>query len=241
MEHAAPTACRNGCGRPAAGGYPTCCRTCTSPGGGHGPLCNSLHAPLCENGCGRNVAGEYRTCCRTCRGPGSSHGPTCDAQNRHLHPAVCANHCGRPAARGYPTCCRTCSGPGSRHGPACDASHRRDDDDGDDDSLDSSDVIEDSQDDYSEEDDDEDGDGVAGATEWLIDRNTVTTTLSEHEARILSAGGSGCAICLDDFQAGQEARRLPCLDTFHKKCADEALRISRKCPLCQNPISTHTS
>ena len=38
---AAVEACENGCGRPAAEGFPTCCRTCGWSGGqSHGPICN---------------------------------------------------------------------------------------------------------------------------------------------------------------------------------------------------------
>ena len=37
--------CRNGCGRWAAVGYPTCCRSCTASGATtHGPICQALAA-----------------------------------------------------------------------------------------------------------------------------------------------------------------------------------------------------
>jgi len=55
-----------------------------------------------------------------------------------------------------------------------------------------------------------------------------------------------CSICLDDFQAGQLQRVLPCGHVFHAPCVDEWLvaGLTRSgegvCPLCkQNPLPSH--
>jgi hypothetical protein len=49
---------------------------------------------------------------------------------------------------------------------------------------------------------------------------------------------SSCAICLDDYVAGDELRFLPCsgLHHFHAHCVDAWLKSNKSCPLCKKPI-----
>ncbi|CAE8644168.1 unnamed protein product, partial [Polarella glacialis] len=46
-----------------------------------------------------------------------------------------------------------------------------------------------------------------------------------------------CAVCLSDYVDGEVLRRLPCQHIFHRRCADEWLRRSKRCPLCVQSIT----
>ena len=45
-----------------------------------------------------------------------------------------------------------------------------------------------------------------------------------------------CSVCLDEFEAGQEVRRLPCMHVFHKGCVDTWLAQKSTCPVCRVDI-----
>ena len=46
-------------------------------------------------------------------------------------------------------------------------------------------------------------------------------------------GDDACSVCLGNFQAGEEMRRMYCRHIFHKDCIDEWLMRQRVCPLCK--------
>jgi hypothetical protein len=46
-----------------------------------------------------------------------------------------------------------------------------------------------------------------------------------------------CLICLEDFQAGETRKTLPCLHGFHQKCADKWLRTNASCPICKHRLT----
>ncbi|KAK9950180.1 hypothetical protein M0R45_005681 [Rubus argutus] len=45
-----------------------------------------------------------------------------------------------------------------------------------------------------------------------------------------------CSICMDDFEVGRDASRLPCLHIFHGKCIFNWLHRNHNCPICRYPI-----
>jgi len=45
-----------------------------------------------------------------------------------------------------------------------------------------------------------------------------------------------CTVCLDDFNAGDELRILPCLHRYHKDCIDQWLERSTMCPTCKHEV-----
>lgn len=45
-----------------------------------------------------------------------------------------------------------------------------------------------------------------------------------------------CSVCLENFEAGEEVRTLPCGHYFHDHCIDEWLVLNRTCPLCRKDI-----
>lgn len=50
------------------------------------------------------------------------------------------------------------------------------------------------------------------------------------------AAAESCAVCLCDYIAHDMLRRLPCGHHFHRRCADEWLRRSKRCPLCMRAV-----
>lgn len=67
------------------------------------------------------------------------------------------------------------------------------------------------------------------------------STIEELEKVRLDSVGAArhaglCAICMEDFEAGVEATRLPCLHFYHGDCVVQWLEINHKCPLCRYPM-----
>jgi len=53
---------------------------------------------------------------------------------------------------------------------------------------------------------------------------------------------SGCSICTDDFEKGQDVRVLPCNHQFHPACIDPwLLNVSGTCPLCRVDLRPQAS
>lgn len=45
-----------------------------------------------------------------------------------------------------------------------------------------------------------------------------------------------CLVCLEDFQAGEELKTLPCRHVYHRGCIGRWLRTDNSCPICKKPI-----
>jgi hypothetical protein len=60
--------------------------------------------------------------------------------------------------------------------------------------------------------------------------------LSSAAAAAAADEAPSCAICIGDFAAGDELRRLPCNHDFHTQCVDQWLAVNATCPLCRAPI-----
>ncbi|KAL4612616.1 hypothetical protein ACB092_08G213200 [Castanea dentata] len=45
--------------------------------------------------------------------------------------------------------------------------------------------------------------------------------------------GEECAVCLDEFSIGSEARRMPCSHIYHQDCIVLWLGTSNLCPMCR--------
>ena len=73
----------------------------------------------------------------------------------------------------------------------------------------------------------------AGASIELIN------TLPKKKYRDLCKGDGDdptCPICLNDFEAEDELRMLPCSHAFHEGCVDEWLQVNATCPSCRRSV-----
>ncbi|GFN94735.1 E3 ubiquitin-protein ligase arkadia-like [Plakobranchus ocellatus] len=91
---------------------------------------------------------------------------------------------------------------------------------------------------------------VQGASQETIERNTLPHKYTKVEPSAVSSeeeGASACAaadsnhqekctICLSEFEAGEDVRRLPCMHLFHSECVDKWLKTNKKCPICRVDI-----
>eukprot|EP00662_Eupelagonemidae_sp_cell21_P024038 gene24038-42688_t len=63
----------------------------------------------------------------------------------------------------------------------------------------------------------------------MFDRFSACATLGTDGA----AAAGRCAVCQDDFAAGDGVRRLNCFHVFHARCVDPWLCRSLTCPMCK--------
>ena len=86
-----------------------------------------------------------------------------------------------------------------------------------------------------------------GATRSCIERNTFPHKFTKREATAAAAGeaeeeeeeADKCTICLSEFEADEDVRRLPCMHLFHVECVDQSLGQNKRCPICRVDIEAH--
>eukprot|EP00929_Paragymnodinium_shiwhaense_P041049 TRINITY_DN21353_c0_g1_i2.p1 TRINITY_DN21353_c0_g1~~TRINITY_DN21353_c0_g1_i2.p1 ORF type:complete len:532 (-),score=82.49 TRINITY_DN21353_c0_g1_i2:414-2009(-) len=100
-----------------------------------------------------------------------------------------------------------------------------------------------------------DGDRI----EWKVDCFTVEGKIAAEGKRLLGlqirsssdsdflatyngergeAPGQGtCAVCISDFEVGEELRTLPCAHKFHTACVEQWLALADHCPVCRCSVS----
>ncbi|XP_020079709.1 E3 ubiquitin-protein ligase RING1-like [Ananas comosus] len=50
---------------------------------------------------------------------------------------------------------------------------------------------------------------------------------------LLDSGEAQCAVCMDAFEIGSEAKQLPCKHIFHRDCILPWLELHSSCPVCR--------
>lgn len=82
------------------------------------------------------------------------------------------------------------------------------------------------------------GDGMEnrGADAALINRLPVS---SVENPELLPEDCRACAVCLSNYEKGDERKLLPCLHGFHKDCIDTWLSRNATCPVCKFELKDH--
>ncbi|XP_063085390.1 E3 ubiquitin-protein ligase ZNRF4 [Cavia porcellus] len=67
-----------------------------------------------------------------------------------------------------------------------------------------------------------------------------TQTRRKARVRVYTRRRELCAICLEQFEEGDELKILPCAHAYHCGCIDPwlARALGRSCPLCKRPVAT---
>lgn len=71
-----------------------------------------------------------------------------------------------------------------------------------------------------------------GATQAQL--QTIPT--EQYREGTLDSTQTTCAVCLMDYEAGDELRVLPCQHRFHARCVDDWLQLNATCPQCRSAV-----
>lgn len=80
-----------------------------------------------------------------------------------------------------------------------------------------------------------DGSENMGADEADIQSLPISTIVNVQK-ELPEGDARQCCICLEDFQAGDKRKTLPCLHGYHADCIDKALRTRGCCPICNSRL-----
>uniref|UniRef100_A0A7N2N3S9 RING-type E3 ubiquitin transferase n=1 Tax=Quercus lobata TaxID=97700 RepID=A0A7N2N3S9_QUELO len=85
------------------------------------------------------------------------------------------------------------------------------------------------EEDYDDEEEEGDEEAVRPASEESI----MGLEVVRIEEGSVDLAGEACAVCLNEFSIGSEARRMPCSHTYHQDCIVQWLGRSNMCPMCR--------
>jgi len=71
-----------------------------------------------------------------------------------------------------------------------------------------------------------------GLTPAMLLTQTMVQTLDAAAA----AQQRECAVCLCEYEAGENVRRLPCMCCFHRVCVDRYFEDHTTCPVCRADV-----
>ena len=66
-----------------------------------------------------------------------------------------------------------------------------------------------------------------------LDKNFFTAKFDKSKSAGLEEENKKCAICLSEFEDGDELRFLECCHRFHTECIDNWMKSKTTCPICK--------
>ncbi|GMI74751.1 BCA2 zinc finger ATL 8 [Hibiscus trionum] len=76
--------------------------------------------------------------------------------------------------------------------------------------------------------------GTPPASKSAIDSLPSVKITKDH----LNSKSNQCAVCMDDFEEGIQAKQMPCKHLYHKDCILPWLELHNSCPVCRHELPT---